>query len=364
MPFSLCTQSHIVLTKYIMQAAAPKKVRIESRSFTQAELIARALDNEEGNIVEHRDYLKIEEEKRKRARVVRATIEGPLLRWVSKGEEVKIIVPPPLPPPIPAFSNYSRPGQAYYYAPYTATSGSTQYGQGAYPYVMGSQAMQIPAGTYVGALNYTPTAPTPNAAPSTSASTPTVSRSATPTLTAAPSTNTVITAPSTLAPTQPSTSQTKSAVLSSMQPPPQSQPLFQPTNYIPYSPQVTEAITSSTGTLPSVLAAPEPQPTERTEKVVKNYVVHELSQYEGVPKPSWTDTMGAMFGDHIKWEELRVYVGKNRPLCMNSFPFHSSTKFSRNCLNSATKTDLSNHWKTCEIYRSTYWGSLCGCEGV
>jgi len=24
--------------------------------------------------------------------------------------------------------------------------------------------------------------------------------------------------------------------------------------------------------------------------------------------------MEAMFGDHVKWEEVRVYVGKNRPL--------------------------------------------------
>lgn len=312
----LSTSAHVKRMKRSEEkkAAAPKKVRSESRSYTQAELIAGALDNEEGNLVEHRDYLKIEEEKRKRARVVRATVEGPLLRWVSKGEEVKVL-PPPLPPPVPVFSNYSRPAGAYYYAPYTTASGSTSYGQGsgAYPYAMGPQAMQVPAGTYPGASNYMPTVPT-NAAPSTSTSTPSVSRSATPTSTAAPSTGMTVASTSLLA----STSQTQPAPSSSMRRPQQSQSqsqlLFQPTNYIPYSPQVTEAIASSTGTILPLPASPEPQPIERTEKVAKNYVVHELSQYEGVPKPPWTETMVAMFGDHVKWDEVKVYVGKSRPL--------------------------------------------------
>lgn len=75
-------------------AASPKKVKSESRLITQDELIARALDNEEGNIVEHRDYLMLEEEKRKRARVVRAAVHGPLLRWVSRTEEVTMKVEP------------------------------------------------------------------------------------------------------------------------------------------------------------------------------------------------------------------------------------------------------------------------------
>lgn len=40
-----------------LQASLPKKAKIEIKRFTQAELIAQALDTEEGNIVEHRDYL-------------------------------------------------------------------------------------------------------------------------------------------------------------------------------------------------------------------------------------------------------------------------------------------------------------------
>jgi hypothetical protein len=255
-----------------IQAATPKKVKIESRNFTQAELIARALDNEEGNIVEHRDYLKNEEEKRKRARVVRATVEGPLLRWVSRGEEIKVVVPPPT-------TSYSMPQPNYPYGSFNSASGSMPYGQN-----YSTQASQIPSGTYVGALNYTPVLP--------GAATTTTSSFQLP------------------------------------KPPAQSQ--FEPTNYISYSPQVNASL-SRPPTVPAaqpVAPAPQPaipapppatpaaQPMERREKVAKNYVIHELSQHEGVPKAPWIQTMSAMFGDHVKWDELRVYTGRGRPLSM------------------------------------------------
>lgn len=68
----------------------PKKSKIKVRALTQDELIARALDMEEGNTVEHQNYLFVEEEKRKRAHAVRATISGPLLRWVSRREVVSV----------------------------------------------------------------------------------------------------------------------------------------------------------------------------------------------------------------------------------------------------------------------------------
>ncbi|KAF7316957.1 YL1-C domain-containing protein [Mycena chlorophos] len=58
-------------SEQLKKATQKKRVRPEQRIRTQAELIAQALDAEEGNIVEHRDYLKQEEEKRQRARVVR-----------------------------------------------------------------------------------------------------------------------------------------------------------------------------------------------------------------------------------------------------------------------------------------------------
>ena len=59
---------------------------------TQDELITRALDMEEGNIVEDKNYLSIEEEKRKRAHAVQATIFCPLLRRISRHETVQIPV--------------------------------------------------------------------------------------------------------------------------------------------------------------------------------------------------------------------------------------------------------------------------------
>jgi vacuolar protein sorting-associated protein 72 len=70
--------------------SVPKKSKIKVRAPTQDELIARALDMEEGNIVEHKNYLSVEEEKRKRAHAVRATISGSLLRWISRHETVTV----------------------------------------------------------------------------------------------------------------------------------------------------------------------------------------------------------------------------------------------------------------------------------
>jgi len=52
---------------------------------------------------------------------------------------------------------------------------------------------------------------------------------------------------------------------------------------------------------------------ERTEKATKNYVVVEADQRDGIAKPPWKDLMKAMFGDHVKWDELKVLSGKGRP---------------------------------------------------
>jgi hypothetical protein len=172
-------------------------------------LIARALDNEEGNIVEHRDYLKMEEEKRKRARVIRPTIDGPLVRWVSKTELAKI---PTEPPP-------SSGGALGSHLPINVT-------QTPYPFA--------------------------NASPHRR--------------------------------------------------PPQA-------DHSPVLPGTTTIEASSVISIP-----PAPPPVARTEKLSKNYVIHELGQFDAVPQPGWEDTMEAMFGDHVQWEELRVYVGKSRPL--------------------------------------------------
>ncbi|KAK0210991.1 YL1 nuclear protein-domain-containing protein [Desarmillaria ectypa] len=191
------------------RAAQAPKVKALTREITQGELIARALDNEEGNIVEHRDYLKLEEEKRKRARVVRDAVEGPLLRWVSRGEDTKIqveVTPPAPPAATPAY------GYGHGYGAYNAPGTSTP---PAYPY-------------------YSPATTTHYQNP-----------------------------------------------------------------YMHY--------------LPPPAPLPAPVFEERTESVTKNYLVHELAQYEKAPKPSWTESMEVIFGDHVRWDQVKVYSGKGRP---------------------------------------------------
>lgn len=83
----------------LQQSSAPKRAKFKNKALTQAELIARALDMEEGNTEEHKNYLTIEEEKRRKARVVRASVQGPLLRWTSKTEEITVRIDP-APPPV------------------------------------------------------------------------------------------------------------------------------------------------------------------------------------------------------------------------------------------------------------------------
>ncbi|KAI0294748.1 YL1 nuclear protein-domain-containing protein, partial [Russula brevipes] len=168
--------------------SVPKKSKTKVRAPTQDELIARALDMEEGNIVEHKNYLFVEEEKRTRVHAVRVTISGPLLRSVSRRETV----------PIP------------------------------------TETQTLPDG-------------------GSSSSSP--------------------------APGNP----------------------------------VTEIAAPQTG---DGVDAPQParSPKPRTEDVSKNYVIHETSQDESATRPPWKDTMAAMFGDHVKWEDVKVYVSRGRPL--------------------------------------------------
>ncbi|KAJ7650579.1 YL1 nuclear protein-domain-containing protein [Roridomyces roridus] len=204
------TETRLKRSEERRAAQTIKKPR-EVRTVSQAELIARALDAEEGNIVQHRDYLKIEEEKRRRARVVRPTVEGPLLRWVSRKEEVTMVVPPPPPP-------------TYGYA----------YGSG---------------GGYV-------------------------------------------------------------------------YPTYQPTNSQPS--YVFPPPNSS-----SAPVYPAYTPVVHLEKVARNYVVHEQGQDPEIlasagrnnaraplsdAKPTWGETMTAMFGSHVNWEDVTAYTAKGRPM--------------------------------------------------
>ncbi|KAJ7719416.1 YL1 nuclear protein-domain-containing protein [Mycena metata] len=234
------TETRLKRSEERKASQAPKKARPEVRTISQGELIARALDAEEGNITSHRDYLKVEEEKRRRARV----------------KEVKVVVPPP-----PPTFNYG----------YTAGSS----GGFVFPaYQLGNSNLPHPS-TQNPSTAYTPYS---SLAPSNTPYRP----------------NPI-----------PSTSYLPQASSSSPYRPNPGVP------YIPYTP------------------AP---PATRTEKVARNYVVHEETQVADVPppnagrsganrtqgatipKPSWDATMTAIFGSHVNWEDVKVYAGKNRPL--------------------------------------------------
>ena len=183
------------------------------RALTQDELIARALDMEEGNIVEHKNYLFVEEEKRKRAHAVRATISGPLLRWVSRRETVSIPTEMQCPPGmlrLPCPQDFPM---------LTLEDGESSSSSGA------------------------------SGNPDTKLATP----------------------------------------------------------------QPGDSIDA---------AQPVHPPKLRTEEVTKNYVIHETSQDELATRPPWKDTMAAMFGDHVKWEDVKAYVSRGRPLCELYFPYH------------------------------------------
>lgn len=206
-----------------------KKIKTKLRAPTQAELMTRALDMEEGNVIQHRDYLKLEEEKRRRARVVRATVEGPVLRWVSKIEEVTVREDAPA---LPSTSSHDpRPGHQYH-----------QWSQAAGPsqFVVDFQ--------------------------------------------------------------QPYASQ--------HQPPPSNS----------QHPQYTDWYGRPIYTPPAPAPLPASPVLARKEKVEKNYVVIETQQSENAPLPTWRQTMEAMFGDHVKWDEVRVFSGKNRPFCTSIPP--------------------------------------------
>ncbi|KZT09020.1 uncharacterized protein LAESUDRAFT_647858 [Laetiporus sulphureus 93-53] len=132
------------------KSALPKKAKVKTRPPTQVELIARALDMEEGNTIEHRDYLSMEEEKRKKARLVRMTVQGPLLRWISKSEEVKVVVEPP--PPAHSTSTALRPlaprpsyGYAQTYPHYSNVSSDSTAGPSSYVHPSGSSSSSASA---------------------------------------------------------------------------------------------------------------------------------------------------------------------------------------------------------------------------
>ena len=218
-----------------------KKPKAQRRAPTQDELLKRAQETEERNVIEHRDYLKAEDEKRERARLVRPVIEGGLVRWVSKVEE-EVIPPPPEPPTPVASTSYGyvpafQPSTSYTALPYTIGPGQPPHWGPITP-----APISPPRGAYT---NHSPY-PHPS------------------------------TLSYTHSPPQPYTSSTSSAT----------RPL-----------------------------EPLPAIVQRKRKIAKNYVVLENAQTEKAPRVTWKQTMDGMFGDHGKWEEMKVYSTKNRPMC-------------------------------------------------
>jgi hypothetical protein len=232
----------------------------------------------------HRNYLQYEEEKRKRARVVRAAVQGPLLKWMSRGEEIKVVVDPR--PPAPATTQY---GFAY------------------------SSTPNFPTLT-------TGTIPTPTPYPYSGAS--------------------IAYGPNALPPGSPASEtnsgSTSTPVLDLLRPP-------RPLSFVPPA---------------------HPQLTIRTEKVCKNYVIHELGQHEQVPRPEWQETMTAMFGDHVKWEDLRVYVTKGRPLGEFDEAFFITAVLLNDLRYSTTEATMSAHRFAGSVPRPAHKRSFCQCQSV
>ncbi|KAF9007929.1 YL1 nuclear protein-domain-containing protein [Cyathus striatus] len=364
------------------KASLPKKARPATRSFSQLELIALSLDNEEGNLVEHRDYLKLEEEKRARARVVRKTVDGPLVRWVSRVEDVTEVLQPSLPPPesstlsTPTF--YSSFGTTFRHdSPQISMNKSPGVGPSSLGDKSSVLAVSMPINSIVTPSRTIPDnartdkpsfhgANVPDPLPTTVANSHvSLSVSATPnpaapipppfqvwpppqppnaltlevhqqsvsqnspipvpniaSLTPSPFTTQTASSVVELPKSEP-TSQTKSSLSSSIAVDPALETLLQRSmsTELPdpssFSSHVwTLAPAAKDSYVPSVSTSTTQLPTPQiiTYKTTRNYLVHELAQTPSTPKPQWKDTMAALFGDHVKWEDLKVYVGKGRPL--------------------------------------------------
>lgn len=214
-----------------------KKPKAERRAPTQEELLERAQEIEEKNVIEHRDYLKIEDEKRERARVVRPKVEGRLIRWVSKVEEEVVPLTPPVSPMPATSTSYVMPYRSptsYPTQPYVTSSGQPSR-WGSIPTTPSS-----PPGPYAG-MSY-------------------------------------------------------------------SQPFAFPPSRSP-----SQSLTPSTSNATRPLE-PLPVVIQRKRKITKNYVVLENAQTEKAPRVTWKQTMEGMFGGHAKWEDVKVYSTKNRPM--------------------------------------------------
>lgn len=297
---------------------------------------------EDGNIKEHRDYLSTEEEKRKKARLVRTAVQGPLIRWISKVEEETVREEPP-PPPTPSYTYTAVPYHQYYPPPppppppsqATSTPGAK------------SKSSTSRSFLHVSAAYHAELPQQNPSSPSASQTYPTP----TSTVQVAGSSN----APTSESQAPPSTLSWHSGYSGASQVAPAStlqsytQPYYSnPYYYYPHYAQ------------PQPQPAP-PEPIERIERVTKNYVIHELSQQEK-QRPPWHSTMSAMFGDHVKWEELRVYTSKGRPLCKHVFSLQCSATLTQTT--SPSCASLSYHRESCELQGPSYQRAIRGYRGI
>ncbi|KAL1700902.1 YL1 nuclear protein-domain-containing protein [Schizophyllum commune] len=242
----------------------PRK-RTEERSFTQAELIRRALDNEEGNVAEHRDYLKREEEKRRKARVAKQKLTGPLVRWVSRAEEVVTRLPDPDAPPPP--QTHQPHEDPHVYENYPSTSSAP-------PSALDVSLAELSASSQYPFSGYYST----------------------------PEARQTITSPSPYYKPHVYAQDTNTAGSSHLLSP------SRPTSSMQLYPLTSNAAPSQAP--PPTL---EPPTIEKREKVAKSYLVHELEQSKDAAKPRWSQTMSAVFGDHVEWTSVKAYTSSRRP---------------------------------------------------
>ncbi|GJJ13860.1 hypothetical protein Clacol_008117 [Clathrus columnatus] len=391
----------------------PKEVK---RRKTQADLIAAALDLEEENIKSHREYLAVEEERRRKARVVKPVTVGPKVRWRSRIEDVAVTVydtvPAPHPtvyPPRPPWPSPYTPGAPY--TPYIPTLPGQSPAQSPFLYA----AYNIPPPPVSAPATTTPQIPVPPPQPQVSTTTtsapasadpppPRLSPSVPPPSTPAPTLTTTSSAPipppsmpprfpgtvpppvlpttkpktppgsskapasvkpvaststaSTTAPTipvptsipAPTTATGPAPATTTPAPPgtfppqpsttpslPYSYPGYYPytyytptpnnrtgqsqvpypsySHYYPYTPSPATAGQQYSLSRPHLQLQPPTQVARKTtEKQTKNYVEVLIDEGRPKEKPSWRETMDSLFGKHADWDNVRVYVGKNRPL--------------------------------------------------
>ncbi|KDQ17516.1 hypothetical protein BOTBODRAFT_143920 [Botryobasidium botryosum FD-172 SS1] len=326
------------------KAALPKRPKAPTRAKTQDELIRDALETEEKNVVSLREFLTQEEEKRKQAKIERLKIEGPILRWISRAEMreprpvVEVITAstpapvPPAPPPVPAKPKFATPAAK---APGDVFLANLQKAKAASsaafaaPKAPSTQNPYTLLSANAGAAHRPPPPPAYNpqlyAHPSQSI------KWNTPTPAPSVSRSDPLPATSSVAPARSGQSASGLATSSAGQPGPRDtlisssstvstsvavHPHTTPQREAhPPSESVVSSMRQSTSSMSdnAPLKSTEPIPRASSAppsrvKETQNYVVLETGSR------GWKDDMGALFGRHVEWSQLKVVSTRNRPI--------------------------------------------------